>query len=92
MTESAPLDSITCLEWARDDRARVTCSGLGGVEQTLAIGGRWDEGETSGWYRLILTEAPPAFRVTGSRSPALERMCSGSNPARTVAGHRAEDC
>jgi hypothetical protein len=67
LSAPAPLDSLTCLEWAWNDRTRVTCSAFARAEQTLASGGRWTEGEITGWYQLILTEAPT--RVPGRRVP-----------------------
>ena len=54
----APADSLTCLEWAWNGRTRVTCSAFARAEQTLASGGSWTDGETTGWYQLILTAAP----------------------------------
>lgn len=54
------LDSITCLEWALNERPTVICSGTkeslqstgGGV---LVTGGHWTDEKATGWYRIILT-------------------------------------
>jgi len=49
----APPDSVTCLQWEWRERARVTCSGK--AQRAVVEGGRWTAGDTTGWYRLILT-------------------------------------
>jgi len=67
LTVPAPLDSLTCFEWAWNGRTRVTCSCFARAEQTLASGGSWTDGETTGWYQLILTAAPTLIR--GHRVP-----------------------
>ncbi len=56
--DSAPRDSLTCVEWAWEDRARATCSGVNKRRQHLTTGGRWQDDSSSGWFRLILTEGP----------------------------------
>jgi hypothetical protein len=84
----APLDSLTCLEWAWNDSTRVTCSCFARAEQTLAFGGSWTHGETTGWYQLILTEAPT--RIPGHRFPVqrprayVQWVGRGSNDPRAT--------
>ena len=52
----APADSITCLEWSWQDRARILCSSR--REQSIVTGGYWRDGSATGWYRLLLTVEP----------------------------------
>lgn len=65
--DTAPRDSVTCLEWAWQGRSRVTCSGL--AEHAIATGGRWTDADASGWYRLILAYEPTV--VPNRRRPEL---------------------
>jgi len=90
----APLDSLTCLEWAWDGRTQVTCSCFARAEQTLAFGGTWTNGETSGWYQLILTTVPT--RVPGRRFPVyrprayVQWVEQASNQSRAMVTNIAE--
>ena len=84
----APLDSLTCLEWAWNRRTRITCTCFAGAEQTLASGGTWTDGEATGWYQLILTEEPT--RVPHRRFPVerprayVQWVEPGSNDSRAT--------
>jgi hypothetical protein len=54
VTGSASPDSVTCQEWAWDNRPRITCSGR--RDTRLVTGGRWIAGDASGFFRLILAD------------------------------------
>lgn len=54
--ERAPLDSVVCLQWQWRDRTRNTCSV--GREAAVDSGGKWTDGNASGFYRVIRTEEP----------------------------------
>jgi hypothetical protein len=64
----SPPETLSCLEWEWQGRARVTCGGP--REGVLAAGGRWvggGAGRTGGSYRLIIAE--DTVRVPGWRVP-----------------------
>jgi hypothetical protein len=46
-------DTVRCLEWPWQGRARVTCAGPH-EKDALQAGGRWSDGATAGFYRLIV--------------------------------------
>lgn len=50
--EPAPPDSLSCLEWIWQGKARVTCAGPN--EAALQRGGVWTQGSAVGFYRLII--------------------------------------
>jgi hypothetical protein len=62
----APPETLSCVEWAWQERPRVTCSGP--RDGLLATGGRWSGGGAAGSYRLIIVpeEVVP---VPGARVP-----------------------
>src|SRR6266516_768127 len=49
----AEPDSVSCLQWEWRDQMRVTCTGK--AQRTLVSGGRWKDGDATGFFRLILT-------------------------------------
>src|ERR1041384_1002555 len=63
-----PRDSVACVRWTWRDQPRTSCSG--NAERALASGGRWIEGEATGWYQVILTRedtTPPGRGRLGRR-------------------------
>lgn len=57
-TDSAATDTIECIAWEWESRARVSCNGRGG--QAIVTGGNWTDSASGrdGLYRLLLTEEP----------------------------------
>jgi len=49
----AAVDTVRCQEWAWQGRTQVTCAGPR-EENALQTGGRWTDGATAGFYRLIV--------------------------------------
>ncbi|MGH7520817.1 MAG: hypothetical protein ACREMI_06030 [Gemmatimonadales bacterium] len=65
--DSAPPDSIDCVEWSWAGRARVTCTGY--VEQPVTTAGQWNDGPATGRYRVLVTQDPTVVR--NRRRPQL---------------------
>jgi hypothetical protein len=86
LSAESPPETLRCLEWAWQGRARVTCSGP--REGLLAEGGQWVGGgapRAGGSYRLIIAEdtvRAPGWRVPVKRPRAyllwVDRSTGGS--------------
>ncbi|MFL5562944.1 MAG: carboxypeptidase-like regulatory domain-containing protein [Gemmatimonadaceae bacterium] len=51
--ELVPPDTVSCLQWMWEGRARSVCSGSS--ENPVQVGGSWSDGSSNGYYRLINT-------------------------------------
>ena len=49
--EGVPPDTVSCLQWIWEERARSVCSGS--AEKPVQTGGHWSDSTASGYYRLI---------------------------------------
>ena len=49
--DGVPPDTVSCLQWIWDGRARSVCSGS--AETPVQTGGHWSDSTGSGYYRLI---------------------------------------
>ena len=49
--EAVPPDTVSCLQWIWEGRARSVCSGSS--ETPIQTGGHWSDSTGSGYYRLI---------------------------------------
>jgi hypothetical protein len=74
---ASATDSLTCLEWAWQDSARVTCAGPM-EKRSIQTGGRWTDGTRSGVYRLIVVEPQWRVRDAGVFVQWVEQPAAGS--------------
>ena len=56
-------DSLGCIEWVYRDLTRVSCDSR--RENAVVSGGRWTDGDSSGYYRLIIAGETGPLDYTG---------------------------
>lgn len=68
LSDGARPETLRCIEWQFSKETRVACDS--DRRTAIVSGGRWVQGDTSGFFRLILTPdpaAPPGAALYGTR-------------------------
>lgn len=79
--EAPARDTLRCLEWAWQDRTRVTCNGPG-AEDRIQSGGAWSDADGAGFYRLIVVRDRSERRDVGVYVQWVQR--TNSSPPQRV--------